>query len=481
MNGRDGAGTQVSAREILTVIFRRRVPIILCAVIVAAAALTAASRTKALYSATAKVLLRRIGASPLATTWTPFYGLEEEMNTEIEIASTVAVMECAAEMLRDKGVFVVSRIGDSVVRREPSFRDVAAGLSADPVEKSNIILVSYRGADPKFVEEAANAAASAYVEHRIPVRKATGLDEYFREQLTVATESLLDLKETELALKKEGQIYDIEWQQRTTISRESELSLRLADIRTRRVAEEQALAAIHRRLEESPDLLMPFTEPKGGLFKDMLAQYWRLRTDRDHKAAILTESNPEIRMLDDQIERMKHRFREEVDRVILDKQFLIEDLREEELALQEEIDKISERLRKTPEILAQLEHLQREIYYTYLHYDRLLEKMLTTTVTEANDVRLSNAKVISPARVTMTRAGRMKTAYIAFSILLGITLGIGFGFLLENLDHSVKSADDVEEIIGVPLLGSVPETTKISRATRRVDRMFENRMSEDKR
>ena len=72
MTSNGAGGTQISAREILTVIFRRKVPIIICAVAVGAAALSAASRTTSVYHATAKVLLRRTGAHPLATTWTPF-------------------------------------------------------------------------------------------------------------------------------------------------------------------------------------------------------------------------------------------------------------------------------------------------------------------------------------------------------------------------------------------------------------------------
>jgi capsular polysaccharide biosynthesis protein len=77
---------------------------------------------------------------------------------------------------------------------------------------------------------------------------------------------------------------------------------------------------------------------------------------------------------------------------------------------------------------------------------------------EADDIRLSNAKILNPAEVSLTKAGRMKSVYVVFSIVLGITLGIGFGFLLENFDHSVKSAADAEELAGAPLLGSIPET-----------------------
>ena len=150
----------------------------------------------------------------------------------------------------------------------------------------------------------------------------------------------------------------------------------------------------------------------------------------------------------------------------------IEDLAAEERGYRITIDEISEELRRTPEVVAQIQHLQKEIHYTYVHYDKLLEKMLDTMASEADDIRLSNAKIISPATIELNTVGRMQSVYVAFSILLGISLGIGFGFLLENMDHSVKSASDIEEELGVPLLGSVPESRGMPRLTRRVDRTF---------
>ncbi len=470
MNGEELTRAQISTREILTVIFRRKVPIVLCAVLVAAAALTAASRARSVYQATAKVLLRRMGPTALATTWTPFYGLEEEMNTEVEIVNTASVLGRAVEILREKGVYIHEEVGDSVVTRAPTIDDLAGGLSAEPVEMSNIILIRFRGQDPEFVGEAANALAQAYVEHRLQVRRTSGILDYFEDQLRQVEERLIELKEEELALRKQGEIYDLEWQQRVAIRNKGELELKLQEARSKRIAEERKLAAMKRRLEEDPDLLLPFPEIAGDrLIIDMLTQYWNLRAQRDEKASLFTDDNPQVKMLDERLERMRLRFREEIQRRIKEKEFLIEDLRAEEAGYQKAIKDILTELRTTPEVVVQIEHLQKEIAYTYKHYDQLLEKMLETMVSEASDTRLSNAKVISPATVELTKAGKMKTVYVAFSILLGITLGVGFGFLLENMDHSVKSPDDVEDVLGVPVLGSIPDSRAVPDITRRLN------------
>lgn len=473
MNGNEAESRQISAREILTVIFRRKVPILIVTVIVAAVALTAASRTSSVYEGTAKVLVRRMGATPLSTTWTPFFGLEEEMNTEVEIITSADVMNRAAEILRERGVFVRQEVGDSVMLREPMLGDVAAGISATPVEMSNVILVRYTGADPEFVSEAANAAAEAYIEHRVSVRSSSGIQDYFHDQLAMVEAKLLDLWSTELALRKEGGIYDLEWQYHTQISRQNELELKLAEVRSRRLAEEEKLNLVEQRIADDPGLLVPFSEFfKDRLGSQMMSEYWSLRKERDEKAALLTDQNPQVKMLDDRIALMEERFSEEVDRRLEDRKFLLEDLRAEEDGYQASINEIENNLRHTPDVVAQISHLQQEIRYTYTHYEKLLEKMLDSMASEADDIRLSNAKIISPASVELSTAGQMQTVYVFFSILLGISLGIGFGFLLENMDHSIRSVSDIEHDLGIPLLGSVPESRTMPRLTRRVDRTF---------
>lgn len=473
MNGNDTGGRHFSIRDVLAVMFRRKVPVTIVAVVVAATALTAASRTSSVYEAAAKVFLRRSGATLLATSWTPFYGLEEEMNTEVEIIGSVEVMSRAVEILNEKGVYFESLVGDSVVKREPRLGDIAAGLSATPIEMSNVILVKFTGSRPGFVEEAANAAAKAYVEHRIQVRSATGIEEYFRDQLALLEARLLDLTAAELELRKEANVYDLEWQQQMTISRKTEIEVDLAKTRSERVTEEEKLQLFKQRLKENPDLLVPFAnferEKLGG---QMLLEYWALRSERDEKAAVLTETNPEVRILDKRIEQMEARFDEEVRRRLTEQEFLVEELKAQEDGYRSSIREIAEELRQTPDVVAQINHLEKEIHYTYLHYEKLLEKMLDSMASEANDIRLSNAKVISPASVESTQVGKMQGVYVAFSILLGITLGVGFGFLLDNMDQSMRTAADVEDDLGLPLLGSVPDMRSLPALTRRVDRSF---------
>ena len=49
---------------------------------------------------------------------------------------------------------------------------------------------------------------------------------------------------------------------------------------------------------------------------------------------------------------------------------------------------------------------------------------------------------------------------IAIALVLGLMIGVGLAFLLEYLDNTIKSEEDVEETLGLPLMGVVSTITQ---------------------
>ncbi len=45
---------------------------------------------------------------------------------------------------------------------------------------------------------------------------------------------------------------------------------------------------------------------------------------------------------------------------------------------------------------------------------------------------------------------------IAISLVLGAMLGIFVAFILEFLDTSIKTPEDVEKYLGLPVIGTIP-------------------------
>jgi len=98
-------------------------------------------------------------------------------------------------------------------------------------------------------------------------------------------------------------------------------------------------------------------------------------------------------------------------------------------------------------------------------YASLIEKQQTLETMLA--LQTSNAFVVR----TASTAGQVQPRPVrdsALGLLLGIVLGLGLAFLREALDTRVRSADDVAQQLGVPLLARVPAPPRDLRAEDRL-------------
>jgi capsular exopolysaccharide synthesis family protein len=104
----------------------------------------------------------------------------------------------------------------------------------------------------------------------------------------------------------------------------------------------------------------------------------------------------------------------------------------------------------------QLEYsrINREVVVNRKLYEMLKEKLEEARISEREKV--SDVTVVDPAvmpRAPITVDNRIK---IIVGAMMGMVLGIVFAFVLETLDTSIGTIEDVESVIKLPVLGVVP-------------------------
>jgi len=71
-------------------------------------------------------------------------------------------------------------------------------------------------------------------------------------------------------------------------------------------------------------------------------------------------------------------------------------------------------------------------------------------------MKIDNVHVIDPARIPEEPVQPNIRLNIAISAVLGVMVGLVLVFLLEYLDNTIKTPDDVQKYLELPVLGSVP-------------------------
>jgi uncharacterized protein involved in exopolysaccharide biosynthesis len=130
-------------------------------------------------------------------------------------------------------------------------------------------------------------------------------------------------------------------------------------------------------------------------------------------------------------------------------------LRARENALQESINQYKQETITTNTKAVEYAVLQREVTSNEELYNILLRQLKETSVMgglEKNNIRvLERAK----ARDITPKLKRLQT--ILFGSALALVLSVALAFLREYFDRSIKTPDDIEYYLGLPVLGIVPK------------------------
>jgi capsular polysaccharide biosynthesis protein len=77
----------------------------------------------------------------------------------------------------------------------------------------------------------------------------------------------------------------------------------------------------------------------------------------------------------------------------------------------------------------------------------------------ANIKKADNVQILDAAQLPISPASPRPFLNIVIAFFLGLMVSVGLIFLLEYLDNTVKSPDDIEKLLGITVIGTIPMIT----------------------
>ena len=123
----------------------------------------------------------------------------------------------------------------------------------------------------------------------------------------------------------------------------------------------------------------------------------------------------------------------------------------------------------TPDTELELQRLTQQVENDRQLYTSFLNQSAMTQIAEAfQQASVSgHFDFIEHATLPLSPAKPNRPVLILLALLAGAVIGVGTVLVVEHHDQSMKNADEVESLLGLPVIGTVPRVPELDRARRR--------------
>jgi len=407
------------------------------------------------YTATASVLLNYKGVDPLTGLTMPGQLLPGYMATQIDIISSRNVALRVVDRLRLPSSPAVIAQFQEATEGKGTVRDWLADLlqrrlDIKPARESSVVEISFKGADPAFAAAVANAFAEEYQNASVqlktePMKKAAS---YFNEQ----TKQLRDNLETAQARLSKYQ------QEKGIVSLDNnrvdvELS-RLNDLSSQLVAAQAAAleATSRERMAGSAAVLSPDVA-NNPLIQNLRVALAAAEGKLAESAARYGANHPQYLAARAEVDKMRADLNAALGTVSKSVGGNAQVLRQREEQLRAALAAQKTRVLELNRTRDELGAMLKDLDSAQRAFDAASGRFSQTRI-EAQ-AEQSDIAVLNPAVAPAEPSGPRVLLNTLVAILLGTVLGLGLALLLELLQRPVRSAGDVQELLGIPVLGTI--------------------------
>jgi succinoglycan biosynthesis transport protein ExoP len=330
-------------------------------------------------------------------------------------------------------------------------------LAAKPVIKTKIVEITYRHENPALAQLVVDNIAKAYMDEMLEIKM--NASNYAIEWMTIkADEEKKKLASSENVLQRYTREHDVVTvENKMTIIPQrlnefaSQLSKAQAEMRDLNDLQQQirnagddyaSLEAIpvfsaNKALQTLRDDLLKAEQQISELSKKYGPKHPLMMKAESERALLIKEKQHEIR----RIERFTKVDYQIAQSKAANLSALLEETKQDLLNLKERF--------------IQYDILKREVDTNRILYDALITRIKQQGASAQNQT--VNIWVVKKADLPIDPASPRTKRNMLLALVLGVFGGTGMAFFVEYLDNTVKSPDDIERRIGLPILGVIAQ------------------------
>ena len=354
----------------------------------------------------------------------------------------------------EPAVSLAGPIGDSVAL-DRAATELQRHTTVERVQFSYVLAVSVTSFDPEKAQRLAAAIANAYIEdqrqaQQEAVKRATdwltGRIDEMRARV-INTETQIE------KLRAESGLIDIGGQGNTNLSQQqtadvnNQLVIARADVAEKKARYEQAQRIVNGKgeIQAIPEVV---SSPVIGQLRAQQADVSRKEAEL---ATHFGERYPDLVNVRSQMKDISKAIDGEVARIVANLRNAYEVAQQREQSVEKSLGTLTDDRSKSNaavklQELQRIDDADRRLYQTFLSsFNDVSQRATLSEVT---------ARIITPAIMPNFPSSPRRNLILAFAFALGGFIGVVLAFLIEALDATFKTGAQVEQALGVPVLGA---------------------------
>ncbi|WP_242672915.1 GumC family protein [Azotobacter chroococcum] len=330
-------------------------------------------------------------------------------------------------------------------------------ISITPVGKSQLVKVEVEMADARLAARAANAMANGFIESQMEATMQMSMTatHWMHTRLDELKIKLKEAEDRLQAFREKENLVDVDGVATISAAELSATSDRMIDARRQRAEAESLYRQVQASRSAGWERLATIPAVLGDpLIQQFKANEAKAQSKVDELSKRYGDRHPTMEAARTELAAASASLRGQVEQVIAGIERNYQMAAANEGSLRASVETNKAQLQNISRKEFKLRDLQREVEANRALYDTFLSRLKETTATA--DLESANARVVDQAVVPTLPIKPKKALIVAIAGLLALFAGIGLSLLLDALNNTFKSTEDVENKLNMPVLGILP-------------------------
>lgn len=348
--------------------------------------------------------------------------------------------------------------GLTAARRERAVAVLQSNLSVTPVRGSRLVNVTFESPDPTLAASVANSYGQNFIQSNLDRKyESSSYAREFLEERIAQTKARLE--ETERALVAYAANQQIINLSDGESANDRSRSLAVADLEALNSAlavarADRAAADAKWRQASGLGLLSVPDVLRNQAIQQLQQERARVQAEYNQKLETFQPAFPEMLQLKARLDTLDQQINRIAEGIRASIRSEAQEASNRERTLAGQVEQLKSDVQDLRGRSVQYNILQRELDTSRTLYDGLLQRYKEVGV--AGGIAANNISIVDQARPANDPSKPRMFLNLLIAALMGLGLGLMVAFIVEALDETIASPDDVEAKLNLPLLAVIP-------------------------